>query len=306
MSENLFASFSPRKKFFVGIDSDGCVFDSMEIKWKECFIPQAIKHWGLQSVSKYAREAIEFVNLYSQDRGINRWPGIVNAVDWLSRWPAPMERKPALPPFARMRRWLKETSIHSNATLTALIEREPEDEELRRWLAWSKAVNAAIADMVIGVPPFPAAPATLQKMLDWADIVVVSGTPAEALEREWEEAGLRPCVRMICGQELGTKVAHLAGCAGGGRYEPDHVLMIGDAPGDQKAAVKSGALFYPIIPGEEEECWRRLRDEALGLFFNGKYAGDYAKQLSDRFNARLPSEPHWVAAGCAGCAGCKA
>ena len=52
--------------FFVGIDSDGCVFDTMEIKHKECFCPNVIKHWGLQAVSKYAREAAEFVNLYSR------------------------------------------------------------------------------------------------------------------------------------------------------------------------------------------------------------------------------------------------
>ena len=53
----------PSTDFLVGIDSDGCVFDSMEIKHKECFIPNIIKFWGLQAVSKYAREAAEFVNL---------------------------------------------------------------------------------------------------------------------------------------------------------------------------------------------------------------------------------------------------
>ena len=31
---------APRHEFFVGIDSDGCVFDTMEIKQKECFAPQ--------------------------------------------------------------------------------------------------------------------------------------------------------------------------------------------------------------------------------------------------------------------------
>jgi len=307
MSDNPFAMFSPKHEFFVGIDSDGCVFDSMELKWKECFIPLAIRHWGLQAVSKYAREALEFVNLYSQDRGINRWPGVVNAVDWLSKWPAAMARRPKLPAFERMRRWLKEASVHSNATLAALIEKEPDNDELRRWMAWSKDVNDTIAKTVSGVPPFPAVPATLEKAAALADLVVVSGTPTEALEREWEEVGLRPLARMICGQELGTKVAHLNGCAGGGRYAPGHVLMIGDAPGDQKAAAKAGALFYPIVPGEEEDSWDRLHDEALGLFFNGKYAGDYADQLAEHFNAALPSEPSWVeraGCGCAcGCAG---
>ena len=50
-------AFKPQHKFFVGIDSDGCVFDSMEIKHKECFIPNIIKYWKLQAISKYAREA---------------------------------------------------------------------------------------------------------------------------------------------------------------------------------------------------------------------------------------------------------
>ena len=58
--------------FFVGIDSDGCVFDSMEIKQQECFCPAFIKHFGMQAASKYARQVWLFVNLYSKSRGCNR------------------------------------------------------------------------------------------------------------------------------------------------------------------------------------------------------------------------------------------
>src|SRR5512142_3281074 len=70
--------------FFVAIDSDGCAFDTMEIKHKECFCPNIIKWWELQAVSKYAREAVEFINLYSRWRGINRWPALVMVFDLLS------------------------------------------------------------------------------------------------------------------------------------------------------------------------------------------------------------------------------
>src|SRR5664280_3570059 len=38
-------AFQPRNNHFIGIDSDGCVFDAMEIKHKECFIPATIKCW---------------------------------------------------------------------------------------------------------------------------------------------------------------------------------------------------------------------------------------------------------------------
>ena len=68
--------FQPKHDFFIGIDSDGCVFDSMEIKQKECFAPMFVKHHGLQALSKYARQVWEFVNLYSKTRGVNRFPAV--------------------------------------------------------------------------------------------------------------------------------------------------------------------------------------------------------------------------------------
>ena len=80
-------TITPEHDFLVGIDSDGCVFDSMELKHKECFIPHFINHYGLQGVSKYAREAAEFVNLYSKSRGANRFPALVEQLDWLGRRP---------------------------------------------------------------------------------------------------------------------------------------------------------------------------------------------------------------------------
>ena len=57
----------PKKhEFMICFDSDGCVFDTMEIKHKECFCPAYIKHMNLQGVSRYAREVWDFVNLYSR------------------------------------------------------------------------------------------------------------------------------------------------------------------------------------------------------------------------------------------------
>ena len=82
----------PKNEFLVGIDSDGCVFDTMELKHKECFIPNIINYYELQGVSKYAREAAEFVNLYSKSRGINRFPALVEALEWLQKRPEVIER----------------------------------------------------------------------------------------------------------------------------------------------------------------------------------------------------------------------
>ncbi len=290
------ATYKAEKEFFVGIDSDGCAFDTMEIKHKECFIPNIINHWGLQSVSKYARAAAEFVNLYSKWRGINRWPALIMVFDLLQEWDEPMARKPRIPAVPRLRKWIEEESKLSNATLKALLDREG-GEELELAHKWTEAVNATISDMVHDLPPFPSVEPSLQKLADRADMIVVSQTPCEALDREWEEHGIDKYVHMICGQEMGTKTEHLQ-YAAGGKYDPEKILMIGDAPGDRKAAEANNALFYPILPGHEEDSWKRFHGEAIDRFLAGTYAGDYAEKLIREFEGSLPETPPWKKCGC--------
>lgn len=285
------AAFRGRYTFFVGIDSDGCIFDTMEIKHKECFAPTVIRLWGLQAVSKYAREVWEFVNLYSKDRGINRWPALVRAFDLLRERPEVKARGVKVHELKAVREFIASGVPLDNASLKRRIE-ETDEAELRQALAWSLAVNASIAEMVRDVPPFPFVRESLDRLVARADVVVVSQTPTEALVREWEEHDIARYAGMICGQELGTKGEHIRHTAGG-RYETSRMLMIGDAPGDLKAAKMNKALFYPINPGQEEASWRRFRDEAIERFFSGAYTAEYEEGLIAEFDAHLPETPPW-------------
>lgn len=283
--------FKPTKKFFIGIDSDGCAFDTMEIKHKECFIPNIIKHWRLQAVSKYAREAGEFVNLYSRWRGINRFPALIMVFDLL-REREEVKRRNVTPPEAQsLRDWIKRESKLANPALKAEVQKTG-DPILTQALQWSEAVNKAIEDMVFGVPPFPFVRESLERMAAQADVMCVSATPGEALIREWQEHDIAKYTRIIAGQEMGSKKQHLALTAGG-KYPPDRILMIGDAPGDLDAARANSALFFPIVPGREEKSWELFYNEAMYRFFSGSYAGDYEKALIDDFLAGLPETPPW-------------
>ena len=283
--------FAPQHEFFVGIDSDGCAFDTMEIKHKECFIPNIINYWDLQPVSKYAREAAEFVNLYSKWRGINRFPALLMVFDLLAERAEVQRRTVAMPEVPTLRQWVETETKLGNPTLKALVEKAS-DPVLERTLGWSEAVNATIADMVYGVPPFPFVRQSLEKMCAQADAIVVSATPGEALQREWDEHDIAKHCAVIAGQERGSKKEHLQ-LAAAGKYPKDHVLMIGDAPGDFKAARANDFLFYPIKPGSEDESWERFHEEALDRFFSGTYGGDYEKTLIDEFDALLPEVPPW-------------
>jgi phosphoglycolate phosphatase-like HAD superfamily hydrolase len=283
--------FAPSHDFFIGIDSDGCVFDTMEVKHKECFIPNIIRYYGLAAISKYVREAAEFINLYSRHRGINRFPGLVLTMDLLVERPEVLRRRPHIPALAGLRAWIGRDTPLSNPALAAAVQ-STGDADLAAALEWSEAVNRSIGEVVKDVPPFPFVRESLGSMQGKADVMVVSATPGEALVREWDEHGLHPLVSLIAGQEMGSKREHLA-MAAAGRYPPERILMVGDAPGDLKAAEANGALFYPIDPGAEDVSWQRFFEEALPRFFAGTYAGDYIAAQLARFQALLPERPAW-------------
>jgi phosphoglycolate phosphatase-like HAD superfamily hydrolase len=284
-------NFKPRHDFLLAIDSDGCAFDTMEIKHKECFIPNIIKHWKLQPVSKYARAAAEFVNLYSKWRGVNRFPALVMVFDLLHEWPAVQKRQAEIPVAQVLRDWIAGETKLSNPTLKAEVEKTG-DPILAQTLKWSEAVNATIADMVYGIPPFPFVRESLEKVSHWADIIVCSATPGEALTREWQEHDIAKFTRVIAGQEMGSKKEHIH-LASDGKYPKGHVLMIGDAPGDLKAANSNEALFFPINPGHEEESWERFFKEGADKFLNGQYTEPYQTKLIAEFEQLLPEVPPW-------------
>jgi phosphoglycolate phosphatase-like HAD superfamily hydrolase len=291
MSDSPLDRFTRQHDFLIGIDSDGCVFDSMEIKHKECFIPNFVKHLGLQPISKYAREACEFVNLYSKWRGANRFPAYLKALELLAERPEVQARGAVIPELKGLREWVKRETKLGNPTLKAEVERT-HDADLERTLRWSVAVNDAIDAMVQGLPPFPLVRESLEKLAPVADMVVCSATPQKALEKEWAEHKIHGHVAIICGQEVGSKQEILTATSRHG-YAPNKVLMIGDAPGDLKAARGAGALFYPVNPGHEEASWQRFYQEACDRFLKGTYAGSYETQLIAEFDRYLPEQPPW-------------
>jgi len=282
----------PSADFLICIDSDGCAFDTMEVKHKECFIPNTIKFWGLQPVSKFGRDAAEFVNLYSKWRGANRFLALLKTFDLLQEHEKVITRGFQTPAVAALRAWCAAETKLGNPALEAHCAAN-EDEDLHVALAWSKAVNDSVADIVgAGLPPFPYVRETLDSAQGKADMMVCSQTPTAALQHEWSSQGVAQYVFAIAGQELGTKSEHIA-MAAENRYAATNILMIGDAPGDLKAARANGACFFPIMPGDEDASWEQLYREGLERFFSGSFVGDYETKLTTAFEAALPDRPNW-------------
>ena len=284
----------PTRAFLLAIDSDGCAFDTMEAKQKQCFTPNHIKHWNLGAISEYVREASEFVNLYSRWRGNNRFLALLKVFDLLADRAEVRASGVALPEVPNLRRWVETESKLGNPALEAYCREHSREKapDMHTTLSWSKGIDASVEEVVHGVPPFPHVRESIVQAAEDADILVCSATPHEALCREWEELGLARYPFAIAGQEQGRKEEQLV-LASDARYEKDHVLMVGDALGDMRAAKAAHVLFYPINPGNEPECWRCFHDEAWGRFLAGAYAGAYEDQRIAAFAACLPEIPPW-------------
>jgi phosphoglycolate phosphatase-like HAD superfamily hydrolase len=290
-------SLTPTKDFFVGMDSDGCVFDSMGIKQRECFCPMMIGYFGLQPVAQAARECKEFADLFSRTRGANRHKTLVRILnELLPGHPMVIERGFQVPDFSYYTRWVEDpASLLSDKGLRQAIAAAPNAAartQFERALRWSQRVNEMIEEIVRDIPPIPYVQQSLAKIRHSADMIVCSQTPTEAIVREWQEHDIARYPAVIAGQEMGGKGEHLR-LATAGKYKPQHVLMIGDAPGDCTAARENDALFYPINPGHETASWKRFYEEAFDRFVRGEYAGDYQAALIAEFDGYLPKDPPW-------------
>jgi len=291
-SAQVLIDFQPRQSFFVGIDSDGCAFDAMELKQKECFTPSTVRVWGLQPISKYARETAEWVNLYSKWRGANRWPALVKVFELLAERPEVKARGVKVPDGKALKEFIASGFPPSESGLKAYIAAGHGDDELWRGLEWTRAIDSLVAITVRDVPPFPFVRESLQKLQGKTDLMVISTTASDALQREWSEHGLAQYMDVMAGQNMGTKKQHLE-FAAKGKYWAERILMIGDAPGDRDAAHAVNALFYPINPGAEEMSWQRFHDEASEKFLDGTYAGAYEAALIAEFEKLLSDTPPW-------------
>lgn len=288
----LLQDFKPKHPYFVAFDSDGCVFDNMEIKQKACFIPMIVKCWQLEAISKYAWETAEFVNLYSIWRGGNRFAALVRIFDLLKIHPEVKKHSIELPDTNPLREFVNSGEPLSNPSLAEWIHRKPHPF-LKQTLDWSFAVNQLVDEKINQFHPFPQILNILQKLSQTADIIVSSSTTVGTLHKEWQVHSLAPYITLIAGQEMGTKQEHL-GMTAKGNYDPDKMLMIGDTPGDKNAAHTIQALFFPIFPGHELASWENFQQEAMDRFLNGTFAGSYQAKLIEEFDQLLPEKPPLV------------
>ena len=82
---NLVNEIGVRKDFLLCVDSDGCAIDTMEVKHVKCFGPCMVDVWGLQQWEEEILNRWNVINLYSMTRGINRFKGLLMALQEIDK-----------------------------------------------------------------------------------------------------------------------------------------------------------------------------------------------------------------------------
>lgn len=268
------------KDFLVCIDSDGCVMDTMDIKHAKCLAPCMLKVWGLE---KYRLELIarwREINIYSLDRGINRFLGLARMLGEIHD---NYKRVDGLEGYLH---WVNTTEELSEESLRKEYE-DTGNECIRKAIAWSELVNGSMDFMHDGeAVPFGGVREALEEISKVADIAVVSAANKQEVEKEWRQHGLDKYAGIYLTQEEGSKGHSIQRLMEAG-YEKDHVLMIGDAPGDKEAADQNDVLFYPILAREEDISWEDFLKGPFEKFLEGSYRGEYQEKLNKAFFENL-------------------
>lgn len=299
-AEQQLRNFKRTKDFLIAIDTDGCVTDNMNGKQMLIFHPQFMEFYQLWGIESYFREVAEYYNLFSVDRGCNRFIAIQLTLTALQNrkdvQQVLQERHIKLPNIKPLNEYIAYTKENKlglgNPSLEEFLNQNPKDFALYKLLGWSEAVNRMFPHISAKIPPFDKIKECLELMSQHADILIVSKTPYVDLANYWKAQGINKYVQIIAGQEMGSKGHHIEVAKKSGQYEDNQVMMIGDGGGDLKAVKANKGLFYPTPPGKEKEAWEKF-PEAFQKFIKRKYQGEFEDNLLDIFEKALLTSPPW-------------
>lgn len=242
--------------------------DTMTYKHKNIFGPIASEIFAIENKEKFQRNW-ENINLYSKSRGINRFEGLYETLKSVN-----------YPYLEGIKEWINKTSELSNQSLEREIKKY-KSRELVKTLEWSKKVNKKISENENKFQAFDNVRESLLNMSKNGSVYVVSSANKEAVEKEWEKNHLIEYVEKIFCQDTGKKKEIIQSLIKE-KDEKSLFIMIGDAPGDLRAAKKNNILFYPILAGKEVVSWKEFNKNIINKIVNRSYK-NIEKEYIEKF-----------------------
>lgn len=268
--------YKRKRDFLLCIDSDGCAVDSMTIKHERAFGPAFVEVFNLQKYAQPILKEWNRINLYSLERGINRFKGLAKIIDYTNKNFQKIEGTELYNEFIKKAKELNISMIEEEYKKT-------QEPIYKLAIDYSHRVNNlidSIPDKEINL--FENVKEALIKAKDFADIVVVSSANKTAVHNEWNRLSISKYVDYFYTQEDGTKIQIIQQLKAIGQFSQKQILKIGDSMGDFEAAELNHVLFYPILVETEDRSWKLLENQFLEQFEEGTFFNSQ-KELSDSF-----------------------
>lgn len=272
-------SINKEKDYLVCIDSDGTIMDTMTIKHVNCFGPEFINVFKIDTHTEDILKEWNRANLYSLTRGINRFQGLKEILVYVKKYGYEFSGSEEF--FS----WVDTTKEFSVNSIKEFMKTSSNPNCFELALEWSKRVNESIEKL----PPslaFSGVCEILHSIVDKVDLVGVSSANESAVVEEWTRLNIISLFKEVACQNKGNK-AHIISESLKAGYKKENTIMLGDALGDLNAALKNGVWFFPIVPGKEEASWVRFYNEGLIKLINNQFDQEYQNQLIEEFNEEL-------------------
>ena len=271
------------KPKLIALDSDGCVYDTMEAKCCLYTVPEVLRHWQLDAVRDDVEAFYRKYSLTGTTRGANRFLTLHALFRFLSE-------KASLEQFGleHMGLFLQmaEDGEHLSVPAFEEIYAQTGDVGLKQIIDWAKDVNARVKAGTPNIKTFPLVRESMEKIKQHANLAVVSTASMLTLEREWQNFDFIQYPDAILGHEYGDKWDMIYRLLEQG-FGRDDVLMVGDSYWDYRGSRICGVKFYPIIAGHEAESWHTLYHVVLDCFFAGSYTRERETPYLQQFQTIL-------------------
>lgn len=268
--------FEKKHDYLICVDSDGTIMDTMTIKHNSCFGPCFIKVFGIKTNIEDILSHWNHTNLYSKDRGINRFQGLKEILIYINK-----KYNIHFIDEEKFYSWVNATPRFDIKLLKDELGHDSSNYVIKKAIEWSILVNEEIAKLPLP-NEFSYVKESLEKASRFASLLGVSSANKDAVNNEWKQRGLLSYFAFVACQDEGSKKDIIRNALKLG-YKKENVIMLGDAMGDYFASRDNDVKFYPIIPTKENSCWKEFYENVLDIISNGNYSKEIEKEYIDRF-----------------------
>lgn len=268
--------FQKTEDYLVLLDLDGTIADILDAKHKLCFGPSLVEIWNLYEYEDDIIEKWKQMNLYSLNRGINRYYALLKILLYVN------EKYVKIYGLDEFSNWISESTDLTEENLKAKYEQTGE----RIFLNALEFSKLAFEKMSViekeRLKSFEKGVEVVKNLSKDCDILAYTDLDINKAHRFLKDYEIDDCIkdvkekREVLNTDFINKLAYLD-------YNRNQIILIGDGIEDYSFSKNAEILFYPILVKNENRSWSDFEQEAKKRFLICDYEGKYQQIVNKEF-----------------------